>query len=338
MIGREIRDSRAKLYVHKETLACALSESGCIPCLYKLSPNGKFTNMSFPVNVRPELCPRVSGVVNNLFDAGIYWTKGEASDRPQRILTCGDGDFTFSLSLTTNKFYINTNEKDKNKLCLVATSHETKASVLKTYGDPAMATLQQLEENGATVMNGIDATKLHEVSALQGEKFDRIIWNFPCIGQGLSAGADGQSSEMEANKSLIKDFFRSASQLLSTEGEVHIAHKTIEPFCWWQMPKLGLESGGGLDLSCSLVFDRALFPGYVNRKALHKKSFPCHDAEIYVFKANADATPSWAREKCQVLDASSIQALGEDVADTLRRIDTARKKKATAKNKRKREV
>ena len=246
--------------MHKATLACAFSESGCVACLYKLSPNGKFGDMSFPANIRPELCPRASDKRNKHFDAGIYWRADEVSGRPQRILTCGDGDFTFSLSLTTNELYKKKRNISEKEICLVATSHETKASVLHTYGDPALATLQQLEQNGAIVMNGIDATKLHEVSALKGEKFDRIVWNFPCIGQGLSAGADGQSSEMEANKAMVKAFFCSAAQILSLDGEIHIAHKTIEPFCWWQMPLLGRESRAGLDLACSLVFDRALSP------------------------------------------------------------------------------
>ena len=337
MIGRKVEEDGANLYVHRETLECALSEKGCIACLYKLSPDGKFGDMSFPANVRPELCPRVAGATDAVLDSGIYWSK---EVRPQRVLTCGDGDFTFSLSLTTNELYRKRRKKGGGVLRLVATSHETRESVLKTYGDPAVNTLQQLEENGAMVLNGIDATKLHEVLEIRtGEKFDRIIWNFPCIGQGLSAGADGQSSEMEANKTLVKDFFRSAAQLLSPEGEVHVAHKTIEPFSWWQMPQLGRESDSGLDLACSLVFDRALFPGYVNRKALHKKSFPSHDAQIYVFKSNPSETPAWATKKCRVLDAPGIHALREGVAGTLRRIDaTAKNKTAAKKKKRKREV
>ena len=99
--------------------------------------------------------------------------------------------------------------------------------------------LRILEENGAKVIHGVDATDLESVIELREKKFDKIIWNFPCVGQGLSAGADGQSSEMEENKQLIMNFFRSASNFLNTDGEIHIAHKTIEPFCWWNIHKLG---------------------------------------------------------------------------------------------------
>ena len=41
------------LYVHRDTLACALGR--CVPCLYKLWPGGR---PGLPPNVRPELCPR----------------------------------------------------------------------------------------------------------------------------------------------------------------------------------------------------------------------------------------------------------------------------------------
>ena len=99
---------------------------------------------------------------------------------------------------------------------------------------------------------------------------------------------------------------------------------------------LGRESRAGLDLACSLVFDRALFPGYINRKALHRKSFPCHDAQIYVFKFNGNATPEWVHKKCQALNVSSMQALREEVARALRRIEAITRNKAAANRKKKR--
>ena len=40
-----------------------------------------------------------------------------------------------------------------------------------------------------------------------------------------------------------------------------------------------------------VVWDRALFSPYVPRKALHAKSFPCHDACTYIFVANNTAAP-----------------------------------------------
>ena len=39
---------------------------------------------------------------------------------------------------------------------------------------------------------------------------------------------------IKENKKLIKDFFNNIKQFLKINfGEVHITHKTIEPFSWW---------------------------------------------------------------------------------------------------------
>ena len=143
--------------------------------------------IDFPPNVRPELCPRSTRNDSRVMEAGIFWRS-----RKERVLTCGDGDFTFSLSLSNAAVC-----KEGFKGELVATSHETNEGVLNTYGDPARDTLHALKENGAVVLHGVDATKLESIAAAgvrkkPDKKFDKIVWNFPCIGQGLSAGADGQ--------------------------------------------------------------------------------------------------------------------------------------------------
>ena len=81
------------LYVHRDTLACALGR--CVPCLYKVWPGGR---RGLPPNVRPELCPRArDAAAARRADArgavGLY-------RRGERVLTVGDGAFTFSLALS----------------------------------------------------------------------------------------------------------------------------------------------------------------------------------------------------------------------------------------------
>lgn len=61
--------------------------------------------------------------------------------------------------------------------------------------------------------------------------------------------------------------------------------QTIEPFNWWNIPLINENSSSGLLLLGSIIFDRCLYPGYINRKVLHSKSFPCYDAHTYVFSA-----------------------------------------------------
>eukprot|EP00957_Ditylum_brightwellii_P024676 1864502-Ditylum_brightwellii.AAC.1 len=50
-----------------------------------------------------------------------------------------------------------------------------------------------------------------------------------------------------------------------------------------------------------IIFDRCLYPPYVPRKALDYKSFPCHDACVYVFGFNTTATAADEDEKmCRI--------------------------------------
>ena len=134
-------------------------------------------------------------------------------------------------------------------------------------------------------LNGVDATSL--ASSIPEERygayFDRIIWNFPCV--RALYGADGQVTELEDNKRLLKLFFSNCEYLIKKPtdgvefpGEVHIVHKTVEPFSWWDI--VGIASDAGFYCRGTVVFDKYLYPGYVNKKALDNKSFPLHDARV----------------------------------------------------------
>lgn len=64
------------------------------------------------------------------------------------------------------------------------------------------------------------------------------------------------------------------------------------PFNQWRIENVALEGisqGDGLHYLGRIAFDRYLFPPYVPRKALDKKSFPSHDACTYVFGLDVNA-------------------------------------------------
>lgn len=236
--------------VHRHTLDCALSNA-CLPCLYKINPSGIWNCgiqglFRLPANQRPECCPHSK---SSSFE-GIY------SSRKQRILTVGDGDFSFSLSLA-NYF------ADKCAKKLVCTSHASFTSITQTYSgiDKILTDLRAL---GVTVLHEIDATSLIptlSVNLSKIKKFDVVIWNFPCV-RGSSAGADGQVQELRDNVDLLRKFFKNVEEVLRRrrrnagikEGEVHITHKTIEPFCWWDLKSIALESG--FECIGTIIFDR----------------------------------------------------------------------------------
>ena len=92
---------------------------------------------------------------------------------------------------------------------------------------------------------------------------------------------------METNKELCRKFVANALPYLDEEsGEIHMAHKTKPPYNQWLLEKVALEDikhAKEFEFKGRIVFDRCTLSPYTPRKALDRKSFPCHDACIYVF-------------------------------------------------------
>ena len=267
----------------------------------------------YPANQRPELCPRsrANGISAGVPESeqqlslasaayngyhGLYFLTPDISagasaavhtiDENQTpfgsstVLTVGDGDFSFSLSIAE---HIEATLGRQECSRLTATSHESKHSVLKTYHFAAPKTLQRLQNLGVRVLHDVDATDLASEKRLRNPntqiegqsgymryssscaepqpqcsttsplQYDRVIWNFPCV--SIDAGADGQTSELEHNQQLLRLFFQNVLPLLRPKtGEVHVTHKTVEPFSWWGIKALAAESG--FYCAYTIVFDR----------------------------------------------------------------------------------
>ncbi|KAL7538153.1 hypothetical protein ACHAWF_006014 [Thalassiosira exigua] len=199
---------------------------------------------------------------------------------------------------------------------VVATSYEDEGTLRKVYPDfdDTLASLNSYRERVIVGYN-VDATRLDETlprklrvgkgrkkkeekKREERTKFHRVCWNFPCTAIGY--GQDGQNDAMERNKELVRRFVVSAALYLHERcGEIHIAHKTKPPYNQWGMEVVALEGmrclvgddddDGGprskrrLEYKGRVVLDRCALPPYVPRKALDRKSFPCHDACVYVF-------------------------------------------------------
>ena len=295
-----IRDC-ACLYCHRDTLACSLS-CNCTACLYKIFPAGTtdLGGLPLPRNVRPESCQRdyrnkafkdprqlhsdsISAFSSSTSSASSSASSASSSQDPlslpwytnKTILTIGDGDFSFSLSLA----------KYHAPRRVVATSYESHDTVVTTYTNSGkiLDELQCLGKSQTTslnmrcgdskessyrsaatvkVLHNIDAKSLTKCEELQSyvNCFDYIIWNFPCVRD--TQGADAQTADMDENKEMLRVFFREALPFLkcSTPSAIHITHKTIEPFCWWGITNIA-EENGLYFYSGSLLFDRCLFPG-----------------------------------------------------------------------------
>lgn len=242
-----------------------------------------------------------------------------------RLLTIGDGDFSFSLALA---------KIVGPKVKMVATSHESLETVRTTYGpvymDEILSALQQ--DYNAEVLHGLDATSEESLNKLGKHAFHRIVWNFPCV--RMPAGADGQNQEMEENKLLLARFFQLAGALLKPDiGELHITHKTKGAFAHWKLEDIGAQNGGW---SCrqKIVFDRCNYPGYVNKKVLSNKSFPIWDSQTYIF-TQSESSPTPEKTEDQLCSSSSMIPVTSDMLNTIRELLLPSKnKRQTSENKR----
>ncbi|KAJ6727875.1 DUF2431 DOMAIN PROTEIN [Salix koriyanagi] len=70
--------------------------------------------------------------------------------------------------------------------------------------------------------------------------------------------------QIESHRRLVRSFFRSASDMLEENGEVHVTHKTTDPYSRWEIEKLAEEAG--LFLVEKVRFRKSDYPGYENKR------------------------------------------------------------------------
>lgn len=268
----------AALFAERVTAQCA---QRCIPCAYKIgcfdvALDHEFTR-AVP-NQRPEQCPRAKS--NEAQEGTLGYRRG------MNVLTIGDGDLSFSLAVARILFSKRNGESRNGRL--IATSYESRATLERVYPN-FRKTLSELECLGAQVFYQVDTTRLSDTLPILNAtepklQFHRIVWNFPCT--AIQSGQDGQNEKMEENKDLVRHFVRGARHLLCNEGEIHMSHKTKPPYNQWNLEEIALEECNGaptVKYLGRIVLDRFTLPPYTPRKALDRKSFPCHDACTYVF-------------------------------------------------------
>jgi hypothetical protein len=341
-----------KLYTTATTLKCALGYSSlsssistkpCISCAYKIATFDIALDHSFTQsvkNVRPETCPRSIKDNGECHPSGLEGTYGYK--KKMNILLIGDGDLTFSLALA--RMLCGSNDADNNKrngsnskskkrggknrgtnntISIVATSYESKSTLIKVYPSIEKTILELEKFKEVHIQYEVDATNIQKTipyHIINNIKFHRIIWNFPCTAE--TNGQDGQNSQMDQNKLLVQKFVQNSVDHLQRGvggGEIHMLHKTKPPYDQWNIEQVALDGwrensvsdksddddddddattsnkGCPLEYKGRIVFDKCLLPPYVPRKALDKKSFPCHDACLNIF--------GWKEKQSQIKKA-----------------------------------
>ncbi|KAF8392862.1 hypothetical protein HHK36_021101 [Tetracentron sinense] len=200
-----------------------------------------------------------------------------------QILLVGEGDFSFSFCLA-HSFRSGSNIVatclDQYGILSLSLSLYL-GTVIKKYKN-AKSNLENLEKLGASLLDGVDATKMKLHTDLCMRKFDRIIFNFPHAG---FHGKEDQNHLIKKHKNLVRGFFKSASGMLRSHGEIHVNHKTTPPFCRWNLEELA--SLHSLALTECTDFKREDYLGYDNKRGAGPRCdepFPLGECSTFKFK------------------------------------------------------
>ncbi|KAL9383096.1 hypothetical protein Peur_023419 [Populus x canadensis] len=188
------------------------------------------------------------------------WIKHYSST--QKMLLVGDGDFSFAVCLA---------EAFGSATDIVATSLYSEEMMRLKYSGAA-SNLRELEELGCTVMHGVNAHTMNSHPLLTHKLFDRIVYNFP---HAALKRSEANIRQIESHRRLVKGFFKSASDMMEENGEVHVTHKTTDPYSKWEIEKLSEEAG--LFLVEKVKFRKSDYPGYENKRGSGSRadeSFP----------------------------------------------------------------
>ncbi|KAM7504344.1 hypothetical protein LguiB_003248 [Lonicera macranthoides] len=188
-----------------------------------------------------------------------------------KILLVGEGDFSFAACLA---------RVFGSAVNMVATSLDPESSLRKEYKSAA-TNLERLKEWGCTIIHGVDALTMSQHTILSTQLFDRIVFNFPHAGFFMPEHTDHQ---IQLHQSVVRGFLKSAREMLTRDGEVHVTHKTAHPFSKWEIEVLATEAG--LRLVEKAEFALSEYPGYLNKRGHGNRidmTFPVGASTTYKF-------------------------------------------------------
>ncbi|KAE9034226.1 hypothetical protein PR003_g5698 [Phytophthora rubi] len=126
--------------------------------------------------------------------------------RRHRVLTVGDGNFSYSLALAKQRKSLG---DDTPPLELTATSYDSYEELVAKYPE-SKRICAQLKELGASVLHRVDATNIRESLVAAGatpDKFHAVVFNHPHCGE----------ENVRRHQSLLSHFYASALEVLEQE-------------------------------------------------------------------------------------------------------------------------
>jgi len=169
-----------------------------------------------------------------------------------RILTIGDGDLSFSLSLA----------RHYRLRELVATVLDSEDKLIEKYKSDNLARLNAL---GTQVMTEFDVTNPETWHELKQKQFDLVIFQFPLIPALGSTAAFQQSYGVNTlNRALLRHFLKhSFEHFLDPTGAAlaYISSKDVKPYIEWDMER-SLHRGLDIRYLGKHEFQLDAFSGY----------------------------------------------------------------------------
>ncbi|KAG7388688.1 hypothetical protein PHYBOEH_007769 [Phytophthora boehmeriae] len=232
-----------------------------------------------------------------------------SSDPQHRVLTVGDGNFSYSLALA-KRF------KARGKpLQLAATSFDSYQELVGKYPESERI-CAQLKEVGATLLHRVDATNLRESMTGQEQKlrleFDAVVFNHPHCGE----------ENVKRHQSLLSHFYASALEVLDPTSQdedrgIYLTLAEGQPERWQALQR---AEKAGLKLFKQVQDvdnDERFGVGYERKRHQNGKSFHLvtlhgekkqQTSTLFIFrrrredeKADVDAAPVLTEEKKAVV-------------------------------------
>ncbi|KAF5332632.1 hypothetical protein D9611_005137 [Ephemerocybe angulata] len=135
-----------------------------------------------------------------------------------KILLVGEGNFSFARALVCSPPSPELVHLPASNV--TATAYDTEDECYEKYAD-AKEIVAEIKEKGVHVVFGVDGTKLGKCQKLKGQRWDRIVFNFPHAGKGIA----DQDRNILSNQLLLLNFLSSASSML-TQGPIPTAFKS----------------------------------------------------------------------------------------------------------------
>ncbi len=205
-----------------------------------------------------------------------------------RILTIGDGDLSFSMSLL----------KNYQPKSLTATIFDSYASLTTKYG---VEYFQQLQTQGCEVLTSFDVTNKETWKQLQKQQFDAVIFQFPLLpafssaeefNQQCTSTPDNVNKKISLNtlhRRLLRTYLLHCfNEFLDSNGAqlAFITSKDVKPYRQWNIEQ-ALTLNTDINYLGYLPFTIEKYPGYKIRNVDRDKHVKDTKGISHVFSRRA---------------------------------------------------